>query len=175
MSNKTLKLLLFLLLYSLSNSIAQTDLKSERSAIEISDIQLLLGDWKGTLTYIDYSSNNPYTMPCEVVIKAKKKNRKLYLYYTYPDEPKANSKGKLKISKDQFKLNGQPIIARSTLSDGTIQIITSFSNKDGNDRQKAMIRNIYIIGAEELIMRKEVQFEGTEKWLKRNEFNFKRG
>ncbi len=175
MNPKNFNLSLLIIICLSSNILAQKILNPEKTAIEISDIQNMLGTWTGTLTYLDYTSNNPYTMPCGLVIKTKKENRKLNLYYTYPNEPKANSKGKLKISKDKFRLNGKTIISRSTLSDETTQIVTRYSNKDGNDRKKALIRNSYIIGIDKLIIRKEVQFEGTTEWLKRNEFNFNRG
>ncbi len=170
MTTKIVKLILLIIICSSTSMLAQ-----EKVAIEISDIQNLLGSWTGSLTYIDYNSNNPYSMPCALAIKSTRKNRKLSLAYTYPKEPEANSRAKLKISKNRFKINGKKIIARSTLSDGTTQIITSYSSKDGNDRKKAVIRNSYIIGSETLIIRKEVQFEGTEAWFKRNEYNFKRG
>jgi len=48
----------------------------------------------------------------------------------------------------------------------------SFGQKDNN--KKAEIRVIYIIGKEELIIRKEVKFENTENWKLRNEYNYKR-
>ncbi len=168
MKIKILSLILLTLFFSSSNIVAQ----SEKSTIEVEDIQKLLGKWKGSLTYIDYSSNNPFSMPCELEIQPKKENRKLTLYYTYPNEPKANGTDQIKISKDRSKLDGKSIIFRSEQSDRNIQIITEYLGKDGNENKKALIRYVYIIGTEKLIIKKEVQFEGTKDWLKRNEYNF---
>lgn len=171
---KKINLIIWAVLFSSSILIAQTSIDSNKRFIEKSDIQNLMGEWDGTLTYIDYNTSNPYSMPSQLEIKTKKKHQKLLLYYTYPNEPKANSKSKIRISKDRSKINNKSIISRTKLLDGTTQIITEFSGKDGNDHKSATIRNIYIIGDETFIVRKEVQFDGTTEWLKRNEYNFNR-
>jgi hypothetical protein len=172
MKTTKVRLIFVTILFSSSVIMAQTKLNPEKNVIEISDIQNLIGDWEGTLTYIDYTSNNPFSMPSALEIKSRKKNRKLILYYKYKNEPKANSKSKFKISKDGSELNGKSIISRLKKTEGNIQIITEYSGKDGNDNKNAKIRNIYIIGVEKFVMRKEVQFEGTNDWIMRNEYNF---
>ncbi len=140
--------------------------------IQNEDTNKLKGDWKGNLTYMDYSSNKPYSMPCNVSISVKKKGLKLILKFEYPNEPKANGKRKINISKDRSIISNEKIISREKLSDGTIEITTEYSGKDGNDNKSATIRNIYIIGDHTFIMKKKVKFEDSEDWLKRNEFNF---
>ena len=171
-SMKNLSLIIFLGLISSSTLIAQTSVTSGKNVVATNDIENLIGEWAGTLTYIDYNTSNPYTMPCQLEVKSKKKNQKLLLYYNYPNEPKANGKSKIKISKDRSKVNQKSIISRTKMLDGNTQIITEYSGKDGNDNKRATIRNVYIIGTKNFIIRKEVQFEGTTEWLKRNEYNF---
>jgi len=56
--------------------------------------------------------------------------------------------------------------------DGVVQIVTEFSGKDGNENKNALIRNIYTIEANTFDIRKEVLFEGSKEWKKRNEYNF---
>ena len=40
------------------------------------DFEKLSGTWQGTLTYLDYSSGKPYTMPADVEIKKFDKTNK---------------------------------------------------------------------------------------------------
>lgn len=167
-----LSFLFFILMISSINIIAQEKVSTEKSVIELVDLQNLLGEWNGTLTYIDYSSKKPFSMPSELNVASKGNNRKFILSYTYPNEPNANDKSKLKVSKDRSLLDGKPIVSRTQTSDGNTQIITEYSGKDGNENQKALIRNIYIIGKKKFIIRKEVQFDGTKDWIKRSEYNF---
>ena len=106
-------------------------------------------------------------MPANLEVKPGKNSRELILHRIYPNEPKANGKGKIKISEDGLMLNKEAVVAKEVLTDG-IKIITEYSGKDNN--QKAQIRNTYILQARSLVIRKEVQFEDSEDWLKRSEF-----
>ena len=145
---------------------------SDSDKVEAKEIDNLLGNWEGSLTYIDYNSNEPYKMPCNLEIKSKKQNRKLVFKYEYPNEPKANGVGKLKISKDGKILDGRRIVSRKKRNNEEVELITEHRGKDGNENRSARIRNVYIIGKNTFIMKKEVKFDGTEKWLKRNEYSF---
>lgn len=174
MKTTKLNVLLLVLLFVSTHLLAQSNSKAEQVLIKMEDIQKFPGQWKGTLTYMDYSTNKPFSMPCEMDIFSKRKNRQLRFFYRYPNEPKANSKGKIKISKDRTKIDSRPIVSRTTNADGNVEIITEYSGKDGNDNKNATIRNFYIIGSKKLIIKKEVQFEGTKEWILRNEYNFDR-
>jgi len=163
--------LLFVLILNIGTTLLA---QGSNQVIEKVDIDNLIGEWTGTLTYIDYNSNKPYSMPCELSVTPKRKYRKLKRYYTYPNEPKANSKGKFKFSKDRSKIGGKRIVSRTKNVDGDAEIITEYTGKDGNDNKKALIRNIYTIGSNTFIITKKVQFEGSTEWIKRNEYHFKR-
>lgn len=136
------------------------------------DLGVLLGEWEGSLTYIDYSSNKPYTMPANLSVSQGKNENQLSLYYTYPNEPKANSKGRISLSKDGKALNKEAVKSKQSMPDGQVLITTEYSGKDNN--KKAIIRNLYSISEERFVIRKEVQFENNVEWLKRNEYSFKR-
>ncbi len=93
--SKILIVFIFLLpIHNYSQNIVTTD-----------DLKILVGEWVGTLTYIDYSTNNPFTMPVNLNVKQGKNNYQLILNINYPKEPNANSKDKIKISKDGIQLN----------------------------------------------------------------------
>ena len=136
------------------------------------DLVLIFGEWKGTLTYVDYGTNKPFKMPANVTVKQGKNEYLIQLLYSYPKEPNANSKEKIRISKDGLQVNKTPVKSRQTLANNEVKIITEYYGKDNN--QRALIRNIYILGPKRFIIRKEVKFDGSKDWFMRNEYNFTR-
>ena len=165
-------LLVITFLFSFQDFPQKKGLESSEKIMTPEDLKVLLGEWNGNLTYTDYSSNKPYTMPSNLDVKQGKNDRQLLLLITYPNEPKANSKEKISISKNGDQLNKNIVKSNQILTNGQVQIITEYSGKDNN--KKAQIRNVYILGKQQFVIRKEVQFENSKEWLKRNEYNFKR-
>ena len=142
--------------------------------ISVKDFKPALGKWTGTLTYLDYTSGKPYTMPANITVSADPQNiRQIILSIEYPDEPKANGNDTLTISSDGKMLNRDVVISKQK-SNGKLEIITERNDVDGNDRKKALIRHIYSIGKKSFSNRKEVKFEGEEKWILRNEYKMSR-
>ncbi len=141
-----------------------------QEAITAEDLSLAIGNWEGNLTYLDYQSGEPYTMPANLSVEQGKDKNSLILNYIYPNEPKANSSDKIKITKNGTLLNKHLITSRKELENGHVQIQTEHNGKD--DNKKALIQYTYIMGDELFIMRKEVQFEEEGKWIKRNEFKY---
>ena len=136
------------------------------------DIEIILGDWTGSLTYIDYSSNAPYTMPADVTVKQGKNKNKLTLNFKYPNEPNANSKGQIIVSKKGDKINKEIVVLKRKLSNEQLEIITEYNGKD--NKKKALIRNKYILGNKQFVIRKEVKYENSNEWKMRNEYSFER-
>ena len=159
------KLFALLLLLTVSQTYAQ-------DSVAIEDLKLIMGTWTGSLTYVDYSSNEPYTMPANLQVGPGKTEDELVLFYSYPNEPKANSKGKIKLSKDGRKLNKESVVSKETLADGSVQITTEYRGKDNN--KEALIRGIYVLGKSVCVIRKEVKYDDSQTWLKRNEYSFSR-
>lgn len=143
-----------------------------QNSVTPADLEPLLGEWTGSLTYVDYSSNKPYTMPANLTVSQGKSEHQVSLMYTYPNEPKANSKGKIKISDQGKKLNNEMIVSREVLADGSVQVTTSYKGKDNN--KEAMIKGVYVLGKAICVIRKEVKYDNSENWLKRNEYTFER-
>ena len=144
----------------------------ESNRITEEELNLTMGSWKGSLTYIDYSSNKPFSMPANLMVKQGSNKQELVLMNNYPKEPNANSSEKIKISKNGESINGYKIISKIKRSDGNLKITTEHKGKDNN--KSALIRNIYILGIKHLIIRKEVQFKGSMNWIMRNEFSYTR-
>ena len=143
-----------------------------QNTISPDDLAMISGNWKGTLTYLDYSTEKPFTMPANVSVEPGKNECQVQLLIIYPKEPHANSKDKIIISKDGVLLNKTKVTSREILADQEVKITTEYSGKDNNE--KALIKNVYIFGPKRFIIRKEVKFNDSADWLMRNEYNFAR-
>jgi len=160
------------LVFSFGILAAQENSTEQEYSVTKQDIDKLIGGWTGMLTYVDYSSKKQYSMPCNLKINGNE--RKLKLSYSYPNEPNANSKGKIKVSKDGSTINKKKIVSKTVDSANNVEIKVEHLGKDGNEGKNALIRETYKIGMEYFVIRKEVKFEGTSNWMIRNEYDFKR-
>ncbi len=79
------------------------------------DLQRLTGaQWKGTLTYLDYRSNKKVSIPSHLTVTRSVKGKFSWVFdYQYPDEPKANSRDIVRISKDGRVIDGENVIERT--------------------------------------------------------------
>jgi hypothetical protein len=138
------------------------------------DFKPAFGEWKGTLTYLDYKSGKPYTMPANITISKDASNeRQLVFRFEYPNEPKANGNDTLVISDDGSKIDGADVVSKTRVGKNLL-LTTEKDGVDGNDNRKATIRHIYTIGKKSFINRKEVRFEGEPNFIMRNEFKMER-
>lgn len=147
---------------------------SAQTTITGEDLKPVIGSWSGTLTYLDYSSNKPYTMPAELSVARISKTNNYIFNISFPDEPHANSADTVSISEDGSMLDGETIISKCLNNDKTLEVVTEIMSVDGNDDKPAIIRHTYSISAEVFVIKKTVQFSGEKDWIKRNEFNFKK-
>jgi hypothetical protein len=143
-----------------------------QTKITSKDLKLAVGNWKGSITYLDYQSNKPFTMPANLLVTKGKNENSLVLNNSYPNEPKANGSDKIRIAKNGLLLNKNTVTSREELENGDIQIQTEHDAKD--DGKKARIRYTYSIGSNVFTIRKEVQFEQLTDWIKRSEFTYTR-
>lgn len=138
------------------------------------DFYKLSGTWEGSLTYLDYSSGKPYTMPANLEIKKISKSRKFTFSNIYPNEASANSIDTISISADGKYIDKELIKSRRILPNGDVEIITEESGKDGNDNKSAIFRHTYTLGTTIYKNRKDVQFSGESAWINRHEYSYKR-
>lgn len=143
-----------------------------QNIVTTDDLKTLLGEWTGSLTYTDYSTNKPFTMPANLIVSQGKNNDQLILNINYPNEPNANSRDRIRISKDGTQLNKLEVKSKQVLPNGQVQITTQYSGKDNG--KQALIKNTYTIGTSEFIIRKEVKFQNSDDWLVRNEYKYVR-
>lgn len=143
---------------------------AQAAKISPDDLKTLEGaQWIGTLTYLDYSSNKKTSIKSNVTISRSAADSLAWNFeYQYPDEPKANSKDSVILSRDGKTFDGETVIERTKLPDGTLKFVTT---KDGEDNgKKALYRFTYLAGKNALSVKKEARIEGTTEYFVRNEY-----
>lgn len=145
----------------------------KKTKISARDFKPLIGTWEGSLTYLDYSSGKPYTMPANLDIKQIRNTNQFLLSNIYPNEKSANSIDTLKISSDGKFIGKELVTSKKRLKDGSIEIITEREGTDGNDNKPAIIRYTYTISNSLFTKRKDVQFQGEIAWIKRHEYTYR--
>lgn len=134
-----------------------------------SDFVTLVGSWEGKLTYVDYTSHKPVTMPARLNIRQLDDVNAFACAHSYPSEPQANSTDTLILRNSGTVIDDETVSSRTILPDGTIEIVTLLKATDGNEHRKALIRHTYTISKSMYRIRKEVLFDGTDEWLQRYE------
>ncbi|MBA2621375.1 MAG: hypothetical protein H0U87_09260 [Acidobacteria bacterium] len=135
--------------------------------------QLTNGQWKGKLTYQDYRSNKKVSILSNLTVTELSEDKLSWIFeYGYPDEPKANKKSIVKISKDGKTFDDETVVERTKLPNETLKIVTM---NDGMDNDKpAVFRHIYLINKKSFSIKKEVKYEGTDEFFERNEYSWNR-
>jgi len=159
---------IFIILFSGCTVLSAQD----TDTISKQDLNRITGSWKGSLTYLDYSTGKPYTMPADVNVTQIGESNQFIFSRTYPDEPGANSADTVTISDNGKYFDDETVISRKLLHGGSIEIVTEVDGTDGNDNKPATIRHIYMLGNNAFIIIKEVQFKGETEWIQRHEYNY---
>ncbi len=139
-----------------------------QNIVQISEFEVLEGDWKGELMYINYSDNREVTLRSTLQVEIKKD--KLIGRIGYTDEPSANGKLVVKLKENGSFINDQEIITKSKQDDGSLKIITKYDGKD-NDKP-ATIFITYVFNKAHFTMTKEVVFENTTERFIRNRYTY---
>jgi len=167
MKNRILVLLFFCL--ACGNIFAWSD-----STVTVKDLKNLAGCWNGSLTYLDYSSGKPFTMPANIAVQDHKNRNQVICAITYPKEPAANGPDTIFISADGRYINDGVIKVKRLINKDSLEIITEEAGIDGNDNKAAIIRHTYSLSRSNYSVKKEVQFPDQEKWILRNVYTFTR-
>jgi hypothetical protein len=142
-------------------------------SLQVKDLSNSVGSWVGKLTYLDYSTGKPYTMSANIKISLTENKNGFIMRYEYPKEPQANSKDTTYIVNKLF--GKDKIVEFTKAADGGFTLVSEIAGEDGNDNKKAILRHTYILKPNTFSIIKDVKFEGTDKWIKRNEYLLNRG
>ncbi len=143
-------------------------LSVKAQSLQVKDLSNSVGSWEGKLTYLDYSTGKPYTMSANIKISLTKNKNGYIMGYEYPNEPQANSKDTTYIVNKLF--GKDKIVEFKKTVDGGYSLVTEIAGEDGNDNKKAILRHTYLLKNKTFSIVKDVKFEGTDKWIKRNEY-----
>ena len=144
-------------------------------SFNLKDLSASVGQWEGKLTYLDYTTGKPYTMLANINIALTDDKKGYVMDYEYPKEPHANTKDTTYLVDKRF--GKDKIVEFKKDADGGFKMMTEIEGEDGNDHKKAILRHICLLKANAYSITKEVKFEGTDQWIKRNEYllNAKQG
>lgn len=137
-------------------------------SFQIKDLAVSVGNWEGKLTYLDYASGKPYTMLANIKISLTENKTGYIMGYEYPKEPHANSKDTTFVVNQLF--GKDKIVEFKKAVDGGFTLVTEVEGEDGNDYKKAILRHTYTLKTNNYSVVKDVKFNGTDKWIKRNEY-----
>jgi hypothetical protein len=141
--------------------------------ISISDFISVEGKWKGTLTYLDYTSNKLTTIPANTLIEIINEYEfDQYVYYT--EEPDKNKKSRYIINTAGTAVSDGKLVEKTIQQDGSIKLVLESSGPDGNDKRPAVFRHIMILSANKFVVTKTVRFEGEKDFFERHTYSFSR-
>ena len=141
---------------------------SNAQRVTITDLSNSVGSWEGKLTYLDYTSGKPYTMLANIKISLTADNKGYIMSYEYPKEPQANANDTTYVNDKLF--GKDKIVDFKKSADGSFTLVTEIAGEDGNDHKKAILRHTYTLKSNNYSVVKDVKFDGTDVWIKRNEY-----
>lgn len=127
-------------------------------------------NWEGTLTYLDYKSNNPTDVATTMQIKIIENTIEQNIQYVW--EPDKNVKAKTTIRKNGKFLDKQEVVYKLLKDDGSFQVITTAKGRD--DGKKATFYFTYEFDKDNYKVTKEVQFLNSNERFMRNTYKYKR-
>lgn len=140
-------------------AISVLSLEIHAQAFQVKDLEKSVGHWEGQLTYLDYSSGKPFTMPAHLKISLSVAQKGYVTSLEYPTEPRANAKDTTYLVGNLF--GKARIIDFKKAPDGDFVFITEIEGEDGNEHQNAVLRHIYPLKANTFSIKKEVKFTGS--------------
>ncbi len=139
--------------------------------IKASELKPWLGNWKGTLTYKDYSSGKPTTINATMKFGPIVDGSKLVVAEGYPDEPSHDGTDTLQISADGTYINDNKLASKKKTAD-TFQFVLENEGEDAG--QKAEIRITYSFSKSRFTRKKEIRYRGQADYFVRNEYKMVR-
>ena len=136
----------------------------------ISDFKSLAGKWKGQLTYLDYNSNKPVSIPANTLFEmVSDSSFDQFIYYT--DEPHKNADSRYTIRENGRALNEMKLVERKE-EKGKLLLVFEYRGPDGNDNRMATMQRIMELTGNELKITKMVKYDGEGKFIQRHQYYF---
>lgn len=156
----------------LATAFLMFSIPSTAQSFQVKDLSTSVGNWEGKLTYLDYTSGKPYTMVANINISLTDHKTGYIMGYEYPKEPEANSKDTTYLVDKLF--GKEKIVSFKKDANNGFRLVTEITGEDGNDHKKAILRHTYLLISNTYSIMKEVKFEESDVWIKRNEYTLNR-
>jgi hypothetical protein len=136
------------------------------------EFKILTGEqWKGKLTYLDYSSGKKTSIDANVtVLESKEDDHTWYFINEYPKEPRANNTDTVVISKDLRNINKEKVISRQKADALTVKVVTE--EQHNNDGQPMVYRYTYFLSDKSFSVKKEERKAGETTFIQRNMYEY---
>ena len=139
--------------------------------ISIADFTPLRGEWKGNLTYLDYSSNKQVTLPANTKFEMiSDSSFDQFIYYT--SEPHKNDGTRYTIKENGQLLNDMKLLTRIKKSGDAMELVFEYRGPDGNDNRMATMLQVMQFSKHELVITKKVKFDGEDNFIQRHQYRF---
>jgi hypothetical protein len=147
------------------------------AAMISADIDRLTGaPWKGTLTYLDYTSHLETTIKSSLLVTRLPQQpggtSAWDMRVGYADEPHANSGETAVLTRDGHVFRDGEVLDRAVLADGSVRIVTEQDGQD--DNRLARFRFVYLLGDKECSIQKLVRFAPEEAFFERHIYRWSR-
>ncbi|HNR15749.1 MAG TPA: hypothetical protein PKG90_03685 [Chitinophagaceae bacterium] len=139
--------------------------------IKAVELKPWLGNWKGSLTYLDYSTGQETKIKADIKLGPIVDGNKVAIAFTYPDEPGASSKDTLRISDDGRSVNYMNLSSKKKTTSSFVVVLETEGEDNG---QKAEIRTTYSFNKNTFSNKKEVRYRGQSDFFVRNEYKLTR-
>lgn len=148
----------------------KTTILHSQTKILVTEILPVVGSWKGTLTYLDYTTKKITEIPTTLDIEQIKWGV-FTCSHQFPKEPHIKWTDTFALSKDGIFFGNGKIVNKQILPNGTLEFVTEEAGFD--DKKPASIRKTFGINSNAFYFKKEVQIEGEQNWFLRNEYHYK--
>ncbi|MEX0291271.1 MAG: hypothetical protein AB3N14_19365 [Flavobacteriaceae bacterium] len=139
-----------------------------QATLSLSDFQVLDNtEWKGTLTYINYSDGQEVSL--RTTMQVTLKGGQIVMQINYTDEPSANSTSKIAIRKGGRYFGTEEVIEKIYLENG-LKFVTRYEGSDNN--KKATMFKTYTFNTNTLSIAKKVVYKKSEESLIRNKYSY---
>ncbi|RYU82458.1 DoxX family protein [Hymenobacter persicinus] len=148
------------------------------ATVAMRELAGLARPWQGSLTYLDYQTKRPVTLPT-VLNGMQSAPRELVLDFIYQEPEGGQVKGydKLQLSADGRRIiwDGTPmqVISRQREADRTLVLVLEGPGQD--DNRACLIRRTLRLGTRQLSVVKEVKYADSAAFLTRNTYRFTQG
>jgi len=149
--------------------LAVSSLFAQGQEVNLSDFEGLIGNWQGSLTYLDYGDDKTrVSLETRLEAAIKGNELKMDFYYTEPNGEVVIGKEKIAISerKGKWFVNKGWEVLSFEKTNNTWTLLVETKAKDNN--KKSIIRKNFTFETSSVKIEKLVKYNGTDQFFQRH-------